>query len=382
MKYLKKMMGVFLILCIILTSCNKPQSQIAGSGETTQPEKVDSTENKKTEIAESTKTKEITLTDNIGREVTLPYPVVRAVVANRYNSELIRACGAINKVIATDMGTAQDREYWSIFDPNNTIGKGAKELNYEKIIELNPQVVILPSNGSVEEAEKTLEPFGIKVFVISGYDTSDFKNQVSNIGMMFGTEEQATKFYNYFNDKLQYINKQLDSVDKKTLYLEQVKDYQTTIPGDYFYDMQALAGADNIFSRNYENINQNEIDPEAVIERNPQYIVKFLTADAAMSGTGLYEPPTKEQFQEKYNEIKSRPGWDSIDAVKNNNIYFMTQFSHGGASKLVGTMQIAKWMYPDLLPDLDPDEVWKTWMEDFQGFKDIQGHFYSAEDLK
>lgn len=378
MKDLKKLLGLLFIFCLVLTACQNNNT----TEKSAEPATVETTETKESETVESTEAKEITLTDNIGREVTLPYPVKTAVVANRYNSELIRACGAIDKVIAVDMNTAQDREYWAIFDPDNTIGKGGKELNYEKIIELNPQVVVLPSNGAVEEAEQTLEPFGIKVFVISGYDTSDFKNQISNIGKMFGTEEQAEKFYNYFNDKLEYINTQLANAEKKTLYLEQVKDYQTTIPGDYFYDMQSLAGANNIFSEDYENINQNEIDPEVVIERNPEYIVKFLTADAAMAGTGLYEPPSKEQFQEKYNEIITRPGWESIDAVKNDNIFFMTQFSHGGASKLVGTMHIAKWMYPDLLPDLDPDEVWRAWMVDFQGFKDIPGHFYSSDELK
>jgi iron complex transport system substrate-binding protein len=51
----------------------------------------------------------IVLTDNIGREVELPYPVTRAVAANRYNSELIRASGAIEYMIWADLNTIQDR---------------------------------------------------------------------------------------------------------------------------------------------------------------------------------------------------------------------------------------------------------------------------------
>lgn len=325
---------------------------------------------------------QITLTDNVGRQVTLPYPVKTAVVANRYNSELIRACGAIDRVIAVDMNTAQDREYWAEFDPNNTIGNGGNDLNYEKIIELHPQVVILPANAAWEEANKKLEPFGIQVFVISGYETKSFKNQVENIGKMFGVEEGAKKFYDYFNDKLEYVAKNVPEDARKTLYLEQVTDFMSTIPGDYFYNMAELGGAKNIFSQNYENINIKEVNPEEIIHRNPDVIIKFLTADAAMSGTGLYEPPRREQFEQKLAEIKNRPGWADITAVKNNDIYFMTQFSHGGASKLVGTMFVAKWMYPDRLPDLDPQEVFRAWMEDFQGFKNIQGHFYTANELE
>ena len=374
MKKTTKCLLLFVLICMtsfIAIGCNKNVSQ--------NKENINAEESKS---AANDEKKEITLTDNVGRKVTLPYPVKACVVANRYNSELIRASGAIDRVIAVDMNTAQDREYWSEFDPNNTISKGGNDLNYEKIVELNPQVVILPANGSWEEAENKLKEFGIKVFVISGYDTSDFKNQVENIGKMFGTEEKAKKFYDYFNDKLEYIKSRVPEDKQKTLYLEQVTDFQSTIPGDYFFNMQKLAGAKNIFSENYENININEINPEEVINRNPDVIIKFLTADDAMSGTGLYTPPRKEQFKEKLEEIKSRPGWSDIKAVKNNDIYFMTQFSHGGASKLVGTMFIAKWMYPDLVPDLDPYEVFRAWMEDFQGFKNIDGHFYTADELE
>lgn len=323
----------------------------------------------------------ITLTDNIGRVVELPNPVERAVVANRYNSELIRACGAIDRVIAVDTNTAQDRDYWGMFDPDSVIGKGQTELNYEKIVELNPQVLILPENGSVAEAEKKLEPFGIKVFVISGYDTADFQNQIANIGKMFGTDEEAERFYTYFSDKLEYIQTQLKDQPKRSLYLETTTDYSTVVPGNAFYGMSLASGAYNIFSENIDAINAGEIDPEEVIIRNPSCIVKLITPAQALQGTGLYHPPEKQRFVDTLSAIKARAGWDEIAAVQNDDIFLMTQFSHGGASKLVGACYIAKWVYPDLLPDLDPEEVFRAWMEDFQGFKNIEGHFYSAKEL-
>lgn len=323
----------------------------------------------------------VKLTDNMGRQVELPHPVKTAVVANRYNSELIRACGAIDRVIAVDMNTAQDREYWGMFDTENVIGKGQTELNYEKIIALEPQVLILPDNGSVDEAEEKLAPFGIKVFVISGYDTADFANQCKNIGVMFGVEDSAQKFYDYFHKIETYIATQLKDQPKRSIYLETTTDYSTVIPGNAFYGMSVASGAYNIFSENIASVNASKVDPEQIITRQPQYIIKVITPAQALQGTGLYYPPQKQQFIDKIAEIKARPGWDEIPAVKNNDIYLMTQFSHGGASKLVGAAYIAKWVYPDLLPDLNPDEVFRAWMEDFQGFKNIEGHFYAAKEL-
>ena len=372
-RFLSALLGTIMILSLI--SCGSP----APSTPASEPASTASTATESTSDAAATDT--ITLTDNMGREVELPHPVETAVVANRYNSELIRACGAIDRVIAVDTNTAQDREYWGMFDLENVIGKGQTELNYEKIVELNPQVLILPDNGSVDEAEAKLSPFGIKVFVISGYDTADFKNQCENIGVMFGVEESAQKFYNYFNDIQTYITTQLEGQPQRTMYLETTTDYSTVVPGNAFYGMSVASHAYNIFSDNLESINASEVDPEEVITRQPDVIVKIITPAQALQGTGLYYPPEKQQFVDTVAAIKARPGWDEITAVKNNDIFMMTQFSHGGASKLVGAAYIAKWVYPDLLPDLNPDEVFRAWMEDFQGFKNIEGHFYSAKEL-
>ena len=61
---------------------------------------------------DSSEAKSITVVDDTGREVTIPQPLEKVVVANRYNSELIRGIGAIDKVVAVDKNTAQDRVYW------------------------------------------------------------------------------------------------------------------------------------------------------------------------------------------------------------------------------------------------------------------------------
>ncbi len=320
--------------------------------------------------------KTVTIVDNAGRSVTLPYPIESAVVSNRYNSELIRAIGAIDKVIAVDLNTAQDREFWSEFDPDNTIGKGQRELNYEKIIELAPQVLITPKNGSWEEDEKALEPFGIKVVVISGYDTFDFKNQVTTLGTIFGAEEGASNFIKWYDKTANYISSKVTEKDKKSVYLETLTENSTSFEGDFFYGMVVLSQGEHIFQTRPEGVTGTVINPEDVVLKDPQVIVKIITPDHALSGTGLYEAPKTEQSERVISEIKNRPAWDEIDAVKNDQVYVMSQFGHGGASKLVGAAYMAKWIYGDLLPELDPVEIERQWMEDLQGFRSVEGHFY------
>lgn len=320
--------------------------------------------------------KQIQITDNVGRIVDISVPIEKAIVVSRYNNELIRACGAINNVIAVDMNTAQDRAYWSNFKVEDVIGKNQKDLNYEKIISLSPEVFILPANGSYKEAEKKLTPFGIKVIVISGYDTSDFYNQINNIGIIFGKEKEAKDFIDFYEIPLKYIEKNLQDIDKKTIYWEDSKDFYTAFPGSYYYNMIEASGGKNIFGDQNTKTSESQVDSEAIIIKNPSVIVKNISPAQAIKGSGIYAPPTKEQQIKTIEEIKNRTGWGNIEAVKNNNIYLMSQFGHGGASKMIGAVYMAKWIYPENLPELDPDLIFEEWLEKFQGFKNIKGHFY------
>ena len=170
-------------------------------------------------------------------------------------------------------------------------------------------------------------------------------------------------------------------MEKRTVYFETTSDYATVFEGNAMYNMVEFAEVTNIFSHDTENLSSKEIDPEAIIARNPDVIIKLVTPDKALAGSGVYTAPAKEDFQKAYNDIISRVGFDSITAVQNDDIYFMTQFSHGGACKLVGTLCIAKMVYPDLLPDLDPNEIFRVWLEDFQGFDYVDGHFWAGRDL-
>ncbi|MDR1608900.1 MAG: ABC transporter substrate-binding protein [Deltaproteobacteria bacterium] len=314
------------------------------------------------------------VTDSIGRQILIPYPLTKVVIANGYNLELINALGAINNVIGVDYITFGDRDaYGKFFSEDKIIGQNSNELNYEKIIELAPQALIITGNGAWEDAQKKLEPFGIKVIIANAYYTGEFKYNWPLIGKLFGKEEQAQELINYFDQKLIYIQNCLKNIPKKTLYYEYKRIGNTTVPGDYFHNMVVLAGAQNIF----DDALSVEIDPETVIIRNPEYIVRVGQANI----NGRIVPPTPEEFARRKREIISRPGWDEIDAVKNDRILLLSHYSQGAASKLVGAMYIAKYLYPENLPELRPEEILKTWLEKYQKMPYLKGHTVPAFSL-
>lgn len=316
---------------------------------------------------------EITVTDNAGRSVTLPHPVTRVAVANRYNMEVIQSLGVLDRVCGVDYGIYQDRNAYGGFTEDQVIGTNQGALNYERIIELHPEVLVIPNNGAWEDAESKLSPFGIKVVVMNPYYTDHFEELYRLAAAIFGKETEAEEFISYFKEKLDYIQQHLAGIPKKTVYYEYKKSGWTTIPGDYFYKMVEYAGGDNIFS---DAVNTH-IDIEAVVERNPDAIIKVGEDGAPPQ----WQAPGAAELMARKQRLIDRPGWDHIRAVQDDNILIMSQYVQGGAAKIIGTLYIAKFLYPEQLPDLHPEDVFRYWVEQYQHKEYQPGHTLPAFPL-
>lgn len=317
---------------------------------------------------------QVQVKDSLGRTVILPRVITRAVVVNRYNMEVVKSLGADSAVVGVDYGIYQDRvAYGDLFNSNNVIAKSQNELNYEKIIELAPQVLIITSNGAWEDAVKKLSPFGIQVVVMDAYYTKQFEQTYRLAGVVFHKEQEAENFISYFQDKLTYVRNQLRGVPKKKVYFEYRRAGVTTIPGDYFFDMIEYAHGENIF----KDAKATVIDIEEVMERNPDAIIKLGEVGADPS----YIPPTKELFEKRKQALITRPGWEEIEAVQKDKILLMSQYVHGAASKILGSLYIAKFLYPEYLPDLHPEEVYYIWVTKYQRLPYMPGHTYPVFTL-
>ncbi|WP_371377582.1 ABC transporter substrate-binding protein [Sporomusa aerivorans] len=312
--------------------------------------------------------------DSLGRKVEIPAPVKRVVVSNSYIAELINCIGALDAIVGVDYGIYEQQDiYRGRFNENSVIGKSTRELNYEKIIELKPDALLITGNGAWAEAEKKLADFGIKVIVIDIYYTDKFAENCLLAGKIFGKEKEAQAYYHFFAEKLNYVKEQLRNVPKKRVYFEYKREGNTTIPGDYFARILEYANTENIFA-DAKNV---QVNADAVIMRNPDYIVRVGKANVVTQ----HKPPAAGEFAQIKQEIMARPGWSEINAVKNGNIFLLSHYAQGGASKITGTLFLAKYLYPKELPDLNPEAVFKEWLTQYQHLEYRSGHTYPAFEL-
>lgn len=164
----------------------------------------------------------------------------------------------------------------------------------------------------------------------------------------------------------------------KKVYWEYGDPNTTCIPGtsnDGWNSMLLNAGAVNIFGD--PTITGKTIDPEKILLEDPDLIIKT-SSGPALKNTGVYTPPTAEDYSTISTEMLSRAGWSDLKAVQNDDFYVTTGFCAGGLGKMIGTVYTAKWLYPEQMKDVDPDAIFDEWME-IQGVDPVEGHVFQVK---
>lgn len=309
-----------------------------------------------------------TIVDDVGRAVPLSVPVRRVAVYNAFNVEFIRGVGAFDAVVGMDEGAAGKSYagYWAPFDTRNTVGRGQAEPNYEQLIAVRPEVVVFPRNGAWQEAVPKLEPFGIKVVVITGWDLVRHVFNVSLYGVMFDRQADAARLNGFYEKYRDLLATRLKGVEPRRVLLENEPAFSSPLVGSGWHDMIEAGGGTNIFGDIVFGAQKNakgsvhafEVDPEAILARNPQLVIK-------LTGGG-YDPASAGDLRAKSNEVMARPGWGALDAVGTGNVKVTGSFPMNACSKIIGALYVAKWLHPDRMADVDPDAVMREWTGTFQ----------------
>lgn len=118
--------------------------------------------------------KEVTITDEMGRDVTLRAPIKAVYPDLWYQTEIVRAIGAGDTIVAIDQSSSPikspaNKDYFGEFSDTPDAGN-YNEPNWETIIGSGAEVFFARRNSPWQNAVEKLEPFGIKVVVVSTWD--------------------------------------------------------------------------------------------------------------------------------------------------------------------------------------------------------------------
>jgi len=302
-------------------------------------------------------------------EIRNPKPeiknVKKIVVLNSDAVELICALGAEDRVVGITESVAQSG-FFNRLKGRPIVGRWNNP-NYERIAEVEPEVLIAYGRHPGPELEEKLEPLGIKVVRMDCYKIGSLCSEVKTLGIMLGKEKEADELVNFYQRYLRLVGervKQLKSEERVRVYVESYSDFTSVARGSGGHQMCITAGGVNIAAE--EPVPYPKISPEWVLEENPQVVVKAVTPSLAPCGYGVEDTKALTKLREK---IMSRPGWPQTDAVKNSRVYLISADIWTGPQAFIGIAYMAKWLYPERFRDLHPESVHKEYLKRFFGLK-------------
>ena len=321
------------------------------------------------------KEKELTVMDCIERIVTVKRPVNRVVSLEPIITEVIKAIGARDKVvgIATIWGG-------EVFLPElsklPSVGSYTNP-DCEAILELEPDIVIQYSTRAPGFEDK-LKPAGITVVRVdpgAAVDGNLMTREWKKLGYILDKKDEAEELIDWYGGYLDEIKSRtegLSNVDKQRVYAAFSYFGSDSILGKNCYLSYACAMAGGINIANFDISYPTTADPEWVIDQNPDFIVLATLTGEAASGYEADDPTEMKEFREKF---MSRPAWENVNAVKDGRVNMVAWHMLGGPHLLFTTAYMAKWFYPDLFEDLDPEAIHQEYLDRFQGLDyDLDEH--------
>jgi iron complex transport system substrate-binding protein len=315
------------------------------------------------------KEKELTILDDYERSVTLKMPLERVVLTRMGHEEALVVIGAADRVVGISSDIPKSRPY--ICEAGGLmdlplVGEHP-DLDYEKILALNPDLVFSSSHYSYMNA--VVEKIGDEVPVVAlvVYDQEDIRKAIrgyKTLEVMFDKKEEANKIISWiqkYDCLVKDRTKDLTPEEKPTFYIETYDNWVTYGSDHWDGKVTAGCGGRNIVDRvdfTPGSWGEYVIDPEWLIEQNPDVIFRRVSPRGDLV--------TEEKAGKRIEKLIDRPGWESINAVKNGRVYIYNSRIVFSAGHVIGSCYFAKCLHPDLFSDLDPmelcDEYWNTFL--------------------
>ncbi len=312
--------------------------------------------------------KELTLIDSADRTVTVNKPIERIVVLTYPDAEAIKIVKAEERVV----GVSSDIKARETFFPELSKLPSAgvtSNPDLERIIELNPDIIF---TGKLKSMGTNLENKLPDTIAVTCWDMGRLEVMTKNIqmlGYILGNTEDAREFCTFYQEYIdEMIGERVSEIpesDRERVYIEHCDDYRAFATSSSGHEICVAAGGVNIAADLpcFSEKPIAEVDQEWLIEENPDVIVKAVRCKSGLCGYGEDDP---EAMRLEREWIMSRSGWEGMTAVAENRTYLIDMDLVGSTANFVGATYMAKWLYPDIFEDLNPEAFHQEYLTRFQ----------------
>lgn len=327
----------------------------------------------------------LTITDALGRHLTLRGPAERIVLGFNYE-EFTAVAGPAGwdrvvgfaRTLWTDWRPATFKRYLvpiprlaNLPDVGNT-DDGSFSL--EKVLSLRPDLVVMAewSFGVLAEQVKQLEALGIPVMVID-YNAEIPERHVAStlaFGAVTDNAERSRALSDLYLAKIADIQRRAKTAGTRPkAYVELGQGGAGVVGNTYWQGMWGrlldLIGADNIAAGHIAKA-WGPLSPEYVLAANPDVI--FIAGSSWVKSPNAvitgYDAPV-ELTRARLAPYAKREGWRALQAIQSGELHAI---EHGLCRALfdyTATQYLAKQLYPAAFADIDPVEELRRYHEQF-----------------
>ncbi len=226
-------------------------------------------------------------------------------------TEIVFALGLDDKVVAVSNYCDYPYDFSAWIDEGKieSIGDFA-DPNMEVIASLDPDLII--ATGGVQAPTiETLRDLGYKVLILDPSDINGVMKDIELVGNATGKTAEAAALIEVVNSRIDAVVNTVANAELTPKVYYEVWYDPTSLwtAGSKAWQNELIekAGGVNIFAD--QDLDYFQSSAEAVIQRNPDIVL------LPAQGMGFGEP-----FWGSLDDVKARPGWDTINAVKNDGL--------------------------------------------------------------
>ncbi|OPH61355.1 cobalamin-binding protein [Paenibacillus ferrarius] len=322
---------VALATAVSLAACGKKDAEITNpsklGGEGTKAPTVTASP----AIAKKT-TYPLKIKDATGKEFTFDKAPERIASVSPAETEALYALGLEANIV----GVSDYDDYPESAKTKPKLGSITKP-NQEALIASNANIVFTGVSMKVDTVEQ-LRGLNVNIFKVEPKTLDDVIANIQTYGLITDHQDQADKIVAKMKaDRQKVVDavKDVKQENKKKVYIEFSPGW-TVGSGEFMDELIKLSGGVNVAG---DGKGWYQISEEKIIAQNPAVI---------LFANGVIDTKSKKSLDEI---IRTRSGWDAIEAVKNKQVIGLDQnmLSRPGPRLTDGLLEMAKGIYPELV---------------------------------
>ena len=242
----------------------------------------------------------VTLTDALGRELTLDAAPERIVSLAPSNTEIVCALEACDRLVGV---TDFDDYPPEVADIDDVVISA--QVDVELVVDAEPDLVLAAGNELTPTAViGQLEDLGLRVLVLYPESMDEVLDDIRLLGRALGREAEATALTNDMDRRIADITAAVEGAEAPaTLYEVFHSEGITYTAGDgsFLASLIDLAGGDPVTGDA-----QGVLPPEQLVAADPELI---------LLGTASYDPTLAEP-EAALAAVAGRAGWSDLTAVR------------------------------------------------------------------